>query len=247
MILYGMFHDCDPVQNPEVQLGSADQMFPYTLLKMFGGMLFLPGLCISGLFSGALSSVSSALNAMAAVTVEDFLKPYCKCSKFTPKRMNTVAKLLGIGNFMSKNKIFTLPRSISGCTSSVNESAYSWMFYLNHINTSSIDAELKNITVLSGVESRYIFPLYKLSSLWITTSGLIVSVIVGYISSLLLGLWKDNPSINPKCISPFVRRLYFTSSETDKSEHKMHYQVEIKQKQKMDNHIPNRHISSKEF
>ncbi|GBO36627.1 hypothetical protein AVEN_224593-1, partial [Araneus ventricosus] len=61
---------------------------------MFGGLLFLPGLFVSGIFSGALSSVSSALNGMAAVTVEDFLKPYCRCTKFTDRWITIVAKLL---------------------------------------------------------------------------------------------------------------------------------------------------------
>ncbi|KAF8763788.1 putative sodium-dependent multivitamin like protein [Argiope bruennichi] len=96
MVIYGMFHDCDPVLNPNVHLGSSDQIVPYTVLKMFGGLLFLPGLFVSGIFSGALSSVSSALNGMAGVVVEDFLKPYCQCTKFTDKWMTIVAKLLAI-------------------------------------------------------------------------------------------------------------------------------------------------------
>ncbi|XP_055935131.1 sodium-coupled monocarboxylate transporter 1-like isoform X2 [Argiope bruennichi] len=313
MILYGIFHDCDPVQNPEVQLGSADQILPYTILKMFGGILFLPGLCISGIFSGALSSVSSALNTMAVVTVEDFMKPYCKCSQFTSKWMNIIAKLLaiafgclsillivfvsqfrgifeaayvindpisvhnalscashaaisddyllyqfysgavlgfivgfafncwiGFGNYMSEHKIVTLPRSISGCASSATESAYSWQFYQNFTEAPYFDTKYQNITIPDDVESRYTFPLYKLSSVWMMSCGMAVSFIVGYISSLLLGHWKEYPSINPKCLSPFLRRLYFTSSDIAKAEQTTH-EVEIKQKQMMADLSPKIH------
>ncbi len=35
----------------------------------------LSGLFISGIFSGSLSTVSSAINSLAAVTLEDYIKP----------------------------------------------------------------------------------------------------------------------------------------------------------------------------
>ena len=34
------------------------------------------GLFVSGIFSGSLSTVSSAINSLAAVTLEDFIKPW---------------------------------------------------------------------------------------------------------------------------------------------------------------------------
>ena len=36
----------------------------------------LAGLFITGIFSGSLSSVSSAINSLAAVTLEDYIKPF---------------------------------------------------------------------------------------------------------------------------------------------------------------------------
>ena len=35
-----------------------------------------PGFFVAGIFSGALSTVSGGLNSLAAVTLEDFIKPY---------------------------------------------------------------------------------------------------------------------------------------------------------------------------
>ena len=35
-----------------------------------------PGFFVAGVFSGALSTVSGGLNSLAAVTLEDFIKPF---------------------------------------------------------------------------------------------------------------------------------------------------------------------------
>ncbi|GFV11571.1 sodium-coupled monocarboxylate transporter 1 [Trichonephila clavipes] len=96
MVMYGIYFDCDPMQNPAVHLSSPDQMMPYSIMKLLSNVIFLPGLCIAGMFSGALSSVSSSLNSMTAVTMEDFIRPHCHCKRFTEKWMSRVAKLLAI-------------------------------------------------------------------------------------------------------------------------------------------------------
>jgi Na+/proline symporter len=36
----------------------------------------LPGLFVSGLFSGTLSTISSGVNALAAVAIQDFIRPF---------------------------------------------------------------------------------------------------------------------------------------------------------------------------
>ena len=40
-----------------------------------GGYPGLSGLFVAGIFSGSLSTVSSAINSLAAVTLEDYVKP----------------------------------------------------------------------------------------------------------------------------------------------------------------------------
>ncbi len=42
-----------------------------------GSLPGLPGLFVAGIFSGSLSTVSSAINSLAAVTLEDYIKPIC--------------------------------------------------------------------------------------------------------------------------------------------------------------------------
>ncbi|XP_070579225.1 sodium-dependent multivitamin transporter-like [Ptychodera flava] len=57
---------------------SADQILVYFVSSQLGHIHGIQGLFIAGLFAGALSSVSTSLNSMTAVTLVDFIKPYRK-------------------------------------------------------------------------------------------------------------------------------------------------------------------------
>ncbi len=47
-------------------------------MQLFGDFPFLPGLFVAGVFSAALSTVSSGLNSLAASTIQDFIQGICK-------------------------------------------------------------------------------------------------------------------------------------------------------------------------
>lgn len=47
-------------------------------MNVLGDFPGMPGLFIAGIFSAALSTLSTSLNAMAAVVLEDFYKPFHK-------------------------------------------------------------------------------------------------------------------------------------------------------------------------
>ena len=61
-----------------------------------GDIPCIPGLFVAGVFSGALSTVSSGLNALAAVTFQDFIQGGCSI-KMEEKTKNLVAKGLAVG------------------------------------------------------------------------------------------------------------------------------------------------------
>ncbi|XP_039271185.2 sodium-coupled monocarboxylate transporter 2-like isoform X1 [Styela clava] len=73
-VMYAYFADCDPLLNKEVS--APDQLLPYMVLDVFRDHPGLPGLFVASVFSGCLSTVSSGINAMACVTVEDFIRPF---------------------------------------------------------------------------------------------------------------------------------------------------------------------------
>lgn len=50
------------------------QIMPLFVVDAMGSMPGLPGIFVSGIFSASLSSVSPALNSLAAVTLEDYIK-----------------------------------------------------------------------------------------------------------------------------------------------------------------------------
>ena len=57
-----------------------DQLFPLFVMQVMGDINCVPGLFVAGVFSGALSTVSSGLNSLAAVTLQDLMNAGCKVS-----------------------------------------------------------------------------------------------------------------------------------------------------------------------
>ncbi|CAG9862884.1 unnamed protein product [Phyllotreta striolata] len=73
LAIYSRYYSCDPVLSK--QIGQPDQLMPYYVVDTMGNIPGLTGLFISGIFSASLSTISAALNSLAAVTMEDYVKP----------------------------------------------------------------------------------------------------------------------------------------------------------------------------
>uniref|UniRef100_A0A8C5PKS9 Sodium-coupled monocarboxylate transporter 1 n=1 Tax=Leptobrachium leishanense TaxID=445787 RepID=A0A8C5PKS9_9ANUR len=76
LAMYSIYKDCDPWTANFVS--APDQLMPYLSLDILRDYPGLPGLFVACAYSGTLSTVSSSINALAAVTVEDLVKPYFK-------------------------------------------------------------------------------------------------------------------------------------------------------------------------
>ncbi|GBN76734.1 Putative sodium-dependent multivitamin transporter [Araneus ventricosus] len=50
-------------------------MIPYFISTTLGHLPGIPGLCICGIFSASLSTVSSSINSLASIASEDFIQP----------------------------------------------------------------------------------------------------------------------------------------------------------------------------
>lgn len=97
IVMYAYFQDCDPVRSGLVK--TQDQLLPLFMMRVMGHMPGLPGLFVAGIFSGALSSVSSFVNSLAAVTIEDFVKP-CLLTwhlQLSAEKETLVTKMLAAG------------------------------------------------------------------------------------------------------------------------------------------------------
>ncbi|GBO16287.1 Sodium-coupled monocarboxylate transporter 1, partial [Araneus ventricosus] len=76
---------------------SLKRLMPYGILYIFGNIPGLTGLCIAGVFSASLGSLSSAVNALSNITVEDFIKPFCISKNISDTWMTFIAKRLAVG------------------------------------------------------------------------------------------------------------------------------------------------------
>uniref|UniRef100_A0AAQ4S611 Solute carrier family 5 member 6 n=1 Tax=Gasterosteus aculeatus aculeatus TaxID=481459 RepID=A0AAQ4S611_GASAC len=76
-----------------LHFGCFPQMVIYFVMDMLEGFPGLPGLFVACLFSAALSTISSAFNSLATVTMEDLVKPHVPA--MTEARATLVSKALG--------------------------------------------------------------------------------------------------------------------------------------------------------
>ncbi|KAG1662985.1 Sodium-coupled monocarboxylate transporter 1 [Nymphon striatum] len=77
-------------------IGSLCQIFPLFVMETLGEFPGIPGIFVSGVFSGALSTVSSGVNSLSAVTIEDILKPYFLKS-YSETTITKITKALALG------------------------------------------------------------------------------------------------------------------------------------------------------
>ncbi|XP_076230903.1 putative sodium-dependent multivitamin transporter [Calliopsis andreniformis] len=76
LAIYTKYRGCDPLTIGRIS--SNDQLMPLYVMDMLAGYPGIPGLFIAGIFSAGLSTISATVNSLAAVILEDFIKPLCR-------------------------------------------------------------------------------------------------------------------------------------------------------------------------
>ncbi|XP_073839560.1 sodium-coupled monocarboxylate transporter 1-like isoform X2 [Musca autumnalis] len=74
LLAFAHYHDCDPLTTKLAH--AKDQIVPLYVMQIAGSYPGLAGLFVAGVFSAALSSLSTALNSLAGVFLKDFIEPY---------------------------------------------------------------------------------------------------------------------------------------------------------------------------
>lgn len=99
-LAYAYYYNCDPTTTGLAQ--AKDQIIPVYMMKVLEDYPGLAGVFVSGVFSAALSSLSSSLNSLAAVIYEDFFKKFTK-TPLTEKQsalvMRSTVVIMGILGF----------------------------------------------------------------------------------------------------------------------------------------------------
>ena len=92
--IYAYFYEkgCDPIASGQVE--NLNQILPFTVMELFHDLPGLPGLFIAALAAASLSTLSSGLSSLAAVTYEDIIKVYFK--SITEEKATNISKVVVI-------------------------------------------------------------------------------------------------------------------------------------------------------
>ncbi|KAF7257374.1 hypothetical protein EG68_06760 [Paragonimus skrjabini miyazakii] len=73
LVTFAYFEGCDLVKSGLIK--KSDQILPYVVMVLFNGIPVVRGLFLSIIFAAALSTVSSGVNSLANVVLEDIIRP----------------------------------------------------------------------------------------------------------------------------------------------------------------------------
>ncbi|KAL4663435.1 hypothetical protein H8957_013928 [Semnopithecus entellus] len=92
IVMFVFYIDCDPLLLGRIS--APDQYMPLLVLDIFEDLPGVPGLFLACAYSGTLSTASTSINAMAAVTVEDLIKP--RLQNLAPRKLVIISKGLSL-------------------------------------------------------------------------------------------------------------------------------------------------------
>ena len=93
VILYAYYADCDPYTAGYIN--DIDQILPYFVMEVLGSKKGLPGVFLACIFSGALSTMSSGLNSLTAIIMEDYYKGLLQ-RQITDERQGFISKIMSV-------------------------------------------------------------------------------------------------------------------------------------------------------
>uniref|UniRef100_A0A8C7QS09 Sodium-dependent multivitamin transporter n=1 Tax=Oncorhynchus mykiss TaxID=8022 RepID=A0A8C7QS09_ONCMY len=117
LVMFARYGEESPLDKGYVKTN--DQMVLYFVMDVFRDLPGLPGLFVACLFSGALSTISSAFNSLATVTMEDLIKPYC------PAMTEAKATLLSKGLALAYGLVCLTMAYVASLMGSVLQAAFS--------------------------------------------------------------------------------------------------------------------------
>lgn len=117
LVMFARYGEDSPLDKGYVK--SNDQMVLYFVMDVFKDLPGLAGLFVACLFSGALSTISSAFNSLATVTMEDLIKPYF------PAMAESRATLLSKGLALAYGLVCLAMAYIASTMGSVLQAAFS--------------------------------------------------------------------------------------------------------------------------
>ncbi|XP_050736584.1 sodium-coupled monocarboxylate transporter 1-like [Eriocheir sinensis] len=92
VVAYAVYHDCDPLKAGLIE--KPDQILPFLVMDKLGHLTGLPGLFVSAVYGGVLSSLSTTGNAIACLVWEDILLPWPYFARMSNTASSAVCKIV---------------------------------------------------------------------------------------------------------------------------------------------------------
>ncbi|XP_071576163.1 sodium-coupled monocarboxylate transporter 1-like isoform X2 [Temnothorax nylanderi] len=248
MLIYAWYYECDPLTTKLAR--AKDQLLPLLVMNVLGEFPGLPGLFVAGVFSAALSSLSTGLNSMAAVVLEDFVKPFMK-TPFTRKGADVFMKLtvvilgticVALVFVVEQADTHMLQGALVGGIAGLSFMGWLGLSAEAAITSGKIKFDMKPVTTEgctysfpqvenllisvppdSVLDNEEAWALYRLSYLWYTMTGALVTMSVSLIVTLITS--EDVEKLDPMLVAPFVRK-YLKTSRKDVASEELH-QVKV--------------------
>ncbi|XP_046352936.2 sodium-coupled monocarboxylate transporter 1-like [Haliotis rufescens] len=92
IVMFAFYADCHHLQFNNL-ITSTDLLLPLYVMDILGHLHGLPGVFVSCIISGGLSSLSSGFNAISAVISKDLIQPFC-CRKMSDRAVTILCKII---------------------------------------------------------------------------------------------------------------------------------------------------------
>ncbi|XP_078205780.1 sodium-dependent multivitamin transporter isoform X5 [Callithrix jacchus] len=228
LVMFAYYQE-NPMSIQQAQ-AAPDQFVLYFVIDLLKGLPGLPGLFVACLFSGSLSTISSAFNSLATVTMEDLIRPWFP--EFAEARPIMLSRGLAFGYgllclgmaYISSQMGPVLQGAVVGLLAGL---VMAFWIGIGSIVTSmgsrisppptngssfSLPSNLTVATVTTLMPSTTLSKptglrrLYSLSYLWYSAHNSTTVIVVGLIVSLLTGGMRGR-SLNPATIYPVWSKL----------------------------------------
>nr|XP_045005587.1 sodium-dependent multivitamin transporter isoform X2 [Jaculus jaculus] len=95
LVMFAYYKDDSNTMSTQQRQAAPDQLVLYFVMDLLKDLPGLPGLFVACLFSGSLSTISSAFNSLATVTMEDLIQPWS--AQFSETRAIMLSRSLAFG------------------------------------------------------------------------------------------------------------------------------------------------------
>ncbi|KAJ8940079.1 hypothetical protein NQ314_010913 [Rhamnusium bicolor] len=234
MILVAHYRDCDPIKSKEVS--SSDEILPLYIISIMGHLKGITGFFVAGIFAASLGTVASALNSLAAVTMQDFVGSACgihlpdKKGAFVAKLLSIIYGALSFGLVFivaHLGSVMQVAISFNGMAGGVTLGLFSLGMFFPWANSKgAIFGSLmaigiitlmcigQQVTIANGTFKDEVKPtsvenlffLYRISYIWYSAIGFLITVIMGLAGSFATG--AENPKdVDGDLLSPPIRNF----------------------------------------